>query len=65
MHIRQDTQNHLHLRSMMKPGDIKMINYAGNIHTHISTQDSEVEVFIEHRRKVLQEKVKRESVYAK
>jgi hypothetical protein len=64
MHIRQDAENQLRLRSRMRVGDVGCINYTGkNIDTRISTKDS-AEKWIEIYKKTLKEKVNRESVYA-
>lgn len=64
MHIRQDAENQLRLRSRMKVGDVRMINFTGkNVGTRTSTKDSG-EQWIETYKKTLKEKVKRESVYA-
>lgn len=58
MQIRQDIQDRFYLRSMMKLGNVKLINY--------TNKDVGSEVpFIIQAKKALQEKVKRESVYAK
>jgi len=60
MHIRQDAENQLCLRSRMKVGDVRLINYTGNDNRFISTNDPWKETF----KKTWKEKVNRESVYA-
>jgi len=69
MHIRQDFENQLRLRSRMRVGDVGWINYTGNnIDTRISTKDSaekdSAEKWVEIYKKTLKGKVNRESVYA-
>jgi hypothetical protein len=57
MHIRQDAENQLRLRSRMKVGDVRSINFTGK---NVRSGEQWMETY----KKTLKEKVKRESVYA-